>query len=115
MFLNKILITHPPPHPPTHVLWGLVPATRPASPPAVTRCPPTNKRKPYKPKKLDLQAGIVDKWFRRQPGVIRDAHLVPHSHGTKVHCVALYHSVELYTAPPWSKVQYSEQTVSCGG
>ena len=83
MFFNSPPPPHTP-HPPTPVLWGLVPATRPASPPAVTRCPPTNKRKPYKPKKLDLQAGIVDKWFRRQPGVIRDAHLVPHSHGTKV-------------------------------
>ena len=86
MFLNKILITHPPhtPHPPTHVLWGLVPATQPSSPPAVTRCPPTNKRMPYNPTKLDLQAGIVDKWFRMQPGVIRDAHLVPHTAGFKV-------------------------------
>ena len=85
MFFNKILITHTP-HPPTPVLWGLVPATRPASPPAVTRCPPTNKRMPYNPTKLDLQAGIVDKWFRMQPGVIRDAHLVPHTAGFKVDC-----------------------------
>jgi len=88
MFLNKILITHLPHtrHPPTPVLWGLVPVTQPSSGPAVTRCPPTNKRMPYKPTKLDLQAGIVDKWFRMQPGVIRDAHLVPHSHGAKVPC-----------------------------
>ena len=82
MFFNSPPPPHP--HPPTPVLWGLVPATRPASPPAVTRCPPTNKRMPYKPTKLDLQAGIVDKWFRMHPGVIRDAHLVPHIAGFKV-------------------------------
>ena len=87
MFLNKILITHPPttPSPRPLCCGGL--SQRPSQPvhplsPAVLQ--PTS-RKPYNLDKLDLQAGFVDKWFRTQPGVIEDEHLIPDTACYKVH------------------------------
>ena len=107
MFFNS----PPPPTPPTPrplCCGGL--SQRPGQPvhplsPAVLQ--PT-LRNPYNPTKLDLQAGTVDKWFRTQPGVIRDAHLVPHSHGTKVPWFSIPLRVQLLLGCMvwnWSKVK----------
>ena len=86
MFLNKILITHHPTLATPRLLCCGGLSQQPGHPvhPLSPAVPQPTLRNPYNPTKLDLQAGIVDKWFRTQPGVIRDAHLGPHCHGTKV-------------------------------